>query len=91
MDKNIYGLSVTVYKASNLYGKKGKVCVYAKEEQFTTKDDDTAKTLGRWWYNEILDHYETDIDIKKIVVLVENKTTHKKFHFGKNFEDRDSY
>lgn len=85
--KNIYELKAEVFKATDINEKRGKVRTYLREYEFEEENDKTAETVGRWWFNELKDEYETHFDLVEIKVSVKNAKTGKTFNFSKKFNN----
>lgn len=85
--KNTYELKAEVFKATDINEKKGKVRTYLREYEFEEENNKAAETVGRWWFNELKDDYETHFDLVEIKVSVKNTKTGKTFGFHKNFNN----
>lgn len=85
--KNTYELKAEVFKATDINEKKGKVRTYLREYEFEEENNKAAESVGRWWFNELRDDYETHFDLVEIKVSVKNTKTDKTFGFHKNFNN----
>ena len=87
--KNTYELKAEVFKATDINEKRGKVRTYLREKEYELEEenDKTAETVGRWWFNELKDDYETHFDLVEIKVSVKNTKTGKTFSFSKKFNN----
>lgn len=85
--KNTYELKAEVFKATDFNEKRGKVRTYLREYEFEEENNKAAETVGRWWFNELKDDYETHFDLVEIKVSVKNAKTGKTFGFSKKFNE----